>query len=82
MNIDEEASADLAKDDQSERRMMVGTSALVECERIVGYVCDVPVARILATDLWVTGAGVGAVAILLRPRLEAISAVMAGSSSA
>ena len=49
--------------------MMVGISALVECERIVGYASDVPVARIFATDLWVTAAGIGAVAILLRPRL-------------
>jgi hypothetical protein len=49
--------------------LMVGIAVLVEAERIVAFLADVPVARIFATDLWISAAGVGAAAITLRSRL-------------
>ena len=49
--------------------LMVGIAVLVEAERIVAFVADVPVERIFATDLWISAAGVGAAAITLRSRL-------------
>jgi serine/threonine-protein kinase len=49
--------------------VMVGTAVLVELERVVAYAADLPVARIFATDLWISAAAVGVAAITVRPRL-------------
>jgi serine/threonine-protein kinase len=63
--------------------MMVGIAVLVETERIVAYASGVPAERIFVTDLWISTAGVGAVAIALRARLwvgavpSALGAVLA-----